>query len=134
MQEQENEKAILLASLINGLTEDILESVKQNENPTVFIEKTIIALRKLDHQFENKFSVIDDFLFSNKFVLPFKSSRQDKSEKEQFLKKTEKLFAEFKDHIKPLKNAIILLDSGKEDEKKGLFFDMDKIDKYFKTE
>ena len=66
MQEQENKKAILLAGLINGLTEDILESVKQNENPTVFIEKTIIALRKLDHQFENKFSVIDDFLFSNR--------------------------------------------------------------------
>ncbi len=66
MQEQEKKKAILLAGLINGLTEDILESVKQNENPTVFIEKTIIALRKLDHQFENKFSVIDDFLFSNR--------------------------------------------------------------------
>lgn len=67
MQEQENKKAILLATLINGLTEDILESVKQNENPTVFIEKTIIALRKLDHQFENKFSVIDNFLFSDTF-------------------------------------------------------------------
>ena len=66
MQEQEKKKAILLAGLINGLTEDILESVKQNKNPTVFIEKTIIALRKLDHQFENKFSVIDDFLFSNR--------------------------------------------------------------------
>lgn len=66
MQEQEKKKAILLAGLINGLTEDILESVKQNENPTVFIEKTIIALRKLDHQFENKFSGIDDFLFSNR--------------------------------------------------------------------
>ena len=66
MQEQEKKKAILLAGLINGLTENILESEKQNENPTVFIEKTIIALRKLDHQFENKFSVIDDFLFSNR--------------------------------------------------------------------
>ena len=66
MQEQEKKKAILLAGLINGLTEDILESVKQNKNPTVFIEKTIIALRKLDHQFENKFSGIDDFLFSNR--------------------------------------------------------------------
>ena len=67
MQEQENKKTILLASLINGLTDDILESVKQNENPTVFIEKAIIALRKLDHQFENKFSAIDNFLFSDTF-------------------------------------------------------------------
>ena len=58
---------------------------------------------------------------------------KNKSEKEEFLEKTERIFTEFKDHIKPLKNAIILLDSGKEDEKKGLFFDMDKINEYFKN-
>ena len=66
MEKQGNKKAILLATLINGLTEDILESVKQNENPTVFIEKTIIALRKLDHQFENKFSSLDELIFERK--------------------------------------------------------------------
>lgn len=66
MEKQGNKKAILLATLINGLTEDILESVKQNENPTVFIENTIIALRKLDHQFENKFSSLDELIFERK--------------------------------------------------------------------
>ena len=58
---------------------------------------------------------------------------QEQIEKrKKFIEETMKLFKEFIEHIEPVKNAIMFLDTGEKDKKKGLYIDIDKLDEHFK--